>query len=474
VKTPRSFVEELRTNVQGPVSGRPGIHLFSNFGGYAHAEPTISVESTCEADTVAVLQLSRRSGIPVTVRGAGHSSSEALAIARGGILLVNAIPAIPDITIDRGMADIEARARWHGVERRLNAQGVASRVLPDSLSPSVGGTISVGGFGTRSVRWGAQVDNVASLRMVLPDGTVAEAGPHENADLFRFALAGLGAVGVIERVRFRTMPRPALSRVYTSAVPNWHALLNVLGSLSGMDDHNGFDALPAEMSATLMSSGGGYLRRRYYFDAAGAASARPVLPWFEVGGASDLERSACYGDAAEIDRWVASFPRTHKVWADYLLDYEAFVTFVTELEQRVLDRHPGHVHLPSVYVLAIRTPEVGRAGGVAASALSPLTGATGRFRFGCGLYHMVPEQDRAALDAAIDACRELTARCVELGGRPYLHGVPPITEQVAATAYGADYAAFWALRRRLDPDGLLNPGVWPRPTPGHDRTALPA
>ncbi|MEO8678879.1 MAG: FAD-binding oxidoreductase [Vicinamibacterales bacterium] len=438
----------------------------TNFGGYGRGVPDAVVEATCEEDVCAVLRVSRQLGIPVAVRGTGHSSNGRLAIADGGILLVNATPADPDVIVSPGLADIEARAQWRAVESRLNHAAASVRVLTDTLTLSVGGTISVGGYGVRSIRWGAQVDHVESLRIILPDGTPVECSADHNPELFRFALGGIGAVGVIERVRIRTQSMPAFSRAYVGTSRTWRQALEALREIASMPQGDTLDDAPAELSATFFTDGRCLLRRRYYFATREEAevAVSPGLPVIANAKAEPVDRASWFSEADDVDRWLAQFSGTRKVWADYLLDYLQFCEFMTEIERRARSGHEGHRYLPSVYVLAIRIPSPASAakGFVAASALSPSAGATGAYRFGCGLYHMVPENDAAGVAATIAACEDLVNRCIELGGRPYLHGVASMSEFTRRQVYGDDYERLLQLRRQHDPDGLFNGGWFRR------------
>ena len=114
-------VRELRAVITGRVRTPPFPAEFcTDYGGYGRGVPDVVVEATCEEDVLAVLGTSRQLGIPVTVRGTGHSSNGRLAIADGGILLVNAAASDADMIISPGMADVECRALWGDVERRLN------------------------------------------------------------------------------------------------------------------------------------------------------------------------------------------------------------------------------------------------------------------------------------------------------------------------------------------------------------------
>jgi FAD/FMN-containing dehydrogenase len=458
-------IRALRAMVADRVIGRPLSNEFcTDYGGYRRGVPDAVVQATCEEDVRAVLRISREEGIPITVRGTGHSSNGRLAVADGGILLVNVATADPDMIVSPGLADVEARARWHAVERRLNRAGTAARILTDTLTLSVGGTISVGGYGVRSIRWGAQVDNVQSLRLILPDGTPVECNADENRELFRFALGGLGSVGVIERVRMRTNSMPAFSRAYDSTIRTWRRLLDALGDISSLPEGPTLDDAPMELVASCLMNGTSYLRRRYYFSSDREAEQASALRLPPIGNTSAgrVERAACFSDAADVDAWLARFAGTRKVWADYLLDYPQFCDFMAEIERRARGGHPGYRYLPSVYVLVIRIPSPASAGHgfVGASALSPTAGTSSAYRFGCGLYHMVPENDTAGLAAAIAACEERVLRCIELGGRPYLHGVASMSDSVRRQVYGDDYESLLRLRREYDPSGLFNCGWW--------------
>ena len=383
-----------------------------------------------------------------------------MAVASGGVLIVNRPRPQTAVPVCDGVADIEARATWLGVERELLEQGFSAPVLPDTLWLSVGGTVSVGGFGARSIRSAAQIDNVVSLRIVLPDGTPVEADADNNAELFSFALAGLGSIGVIERVRMRVLPAAPYSRVFISHHQRWAELLASLEEITRLPVQDSAEGCPAELTASMLPNGSSYLRRRYYFNAAQAAEMagkwsppKPII--FQVG---PIQTRSQFADSDDIDSWLAQFPGTYKVWADYLLDFDDFRALVEEVERRVHNRHPGHRHLASVYVLAVRTEPMSGERRSIVAPLSPTAGGKATHRFGCGLYHMVPHGDQKGLASALAACDELTALCIELGGRPYLHGSIRMSHSLRRRVYGADYDRLLVLRAKLDPDGLFNAG----------------
>ncbi|WNG52560.1 FAD-binding protein [Archangium minus] len=108
--------------------------------------------------------------------------------------------------LEDGRAEATCRSRWKRVERTLAEAGRMFPILTTLLRTSVGGTLSVGGYGVRSFVDGAQVDQVERARLILPDGQAVWCSREENSELFRFALAGFGQIGVLERVVLRTVP----------------------------------------------------------------------------------------------------------------------------------------------------------------------------------------------------------------------------------------------------------------------------
>ena len=67
--------------------------------------------------------------------------------------------------------------------------------MPEVLTLTVGGTLSVGGTGETSCRFGAQVDHVLELDVVTRRGDLLTCSSSSNAELFHMVLAGLGQCG---------------------------------------------------------------------------------------------------------------------------------------------------------------------------------------------------------------------------------------------------------------------------------------
>ncbi len=158
-----------------------------------------------DPETVArVMAWANETRTPVTAHGLGHSQS-GQGLAESGVLLdltrLNRVAACGERTID-----VEAGATWREVVRKTLPAGRVPRVLTNNLDTTVGGTLSTGGIGTASHRYGTQADNVERLDVVTGSGVAARCSRSENPVLFDAVRCGLGQFAVITRARLALRP----------------------------------------------------------------------------------------------------------------------------------------------------------------------------------------------------------------------------------------------------------------------------
>ena len=95
-------------------------------------------------------------------------------------------------------------SRWGAARVDRASATLAQRrtppVLTKYLGMTVGGTLSAGGFGITTHRYGAQVDQVRELEVVTGEANVVRCSEREQRALFEAALAGQGQCGIITRV----------------------------------------------------------------------------------------------------------------------------------------------------------------------------------------------------------------------------------------------------------------------------------
>jgi FAD/FMN-containing dehydrogenase len=181
-----------------------------DFGHIVRRLPRAVVRPTSVADVVAVIN----TGIPVVARGFGHATGGQAQVADGIVVDMTGLASVHDVADDRIV--VAAGCTWRSVVAA--APGRTPPVLTDYLGVSVGGTLSAGGVGGTSHRYGVQTDNVLALDVVTGDGRVVNCSPGD--DVFDAALAGYGQAGIITSATLRLVPAPAMVRRYVLVYPS--------------------------------------------------------------------------------------------------------------------------------------------------------------------------------------------------------------------------------------------------------------
>lgn len=454
-----SLAAELRRVVAGKVhEGESATAPWTrDFGRALSRTPGAVVEATGERDVAAVLRLAARLGVEVTLRGAGHSC-HGQTLSDGGILIVASRPGLEAPRLLNGnKAEVSARLSWRQVERALHRERREVPVLADYLDLSVGGTLSVGGYGVDSVACGALTDQVERLRLLLPDGRARWCSAREHGELFRASLAGLGQVGVIEKAVIRTRPRRRWTTLFTYEHSDLAAMVDSFQWLTQGEDPTGAsgDQGP-EIFKALQARG--RCVSTYGVAARGPGEALAATPP-DTLDRRPHRRLVIPGYRAwrslAVSLWLARFGRCRRLWSDYVFELPALRAFVAELAE--LQRRDAFAGcLESLYFLGIRTPSDRLRAPLEAAAA-----CKGPVAFGVGLYCMVPPDDEPAhlaVRRAFDHCLE---RCAALGGRPYLYGTHQLDAAAMHEIYGSDYARLQELKREFDPLGILQPDILP-------------
>jgi FAD/FMN-containing dehydrogenase len=442
MSTASALIRDLQRGVRARVLTRRADRerYATDFGGLRTCTPRVVVHAADEDEVRHVLRVARAAGMPVAVRGSGHSfSGDALS---PGILLRTGGGAPRWRLRDDGVVEVDGGARWGEWIPALESRGVTLPALSGLASATVGGTLSSGGFGSGSARAGAVTDHVRRLRLVTPDGEALWCSAEENAELFRFARMGQGRLGVITHAEFGTVPRPPLYRLRVRPLRAPGELRDVAAWLATRGD-----GVPPFFFAEVAANGSGR-----------AAFGTPV----ETRGGSFLPSAELPDDGetlllppdALVDptspREPSGAPTLHHVWCDYCLPPGTVDPFLAEIADGVgaggLD-----ARLARIYLLNLAPPRD------PAPVFDPRGGASPGRRFGVGVYHTLPASDAAALRDTRALHRDLLERCIELGGRPYLAGAHEIGAALESRIYGADARRFAELRAALDPDALFGP-----------------
>jgi FAD/FMN-containing dehydrogenase/pimeloyl-ACP methyl ester carboxylesterase len=160
----------------------------------------------------AILDDARRNGLRVVIRGAGWCQG-GLTLCQDAIQIdTSSLNRIIHIDREQRTARVQAGVTWDQLREALNPLGLSTRSNQSYGVFSIGGSVSVNAHG-RNIDTGVLAATVASMRVMLADGSVAEASRMQHAELFGLVLGGLGLFGIVVDVTLHL----ALNERYTKS-----------------------------------------------------------------------------------------------------------------------------------------------------------------------------------------------------------------------------------------------------------------
>ncbi len=180
-----------------------------NWAGDQVCRPAEAIRPRDRDELSAAVAAAGAAGRAVSVRGSGHSFTEA-ALTDGTMVDLGAFSGVIDADRDSGLVRVGGGTVLAELNEALHGLGLAMENLGDIDRQTISGSISTGTHGT-----GAGLRNISSqvagLELVLGDGSVREL--EDGTDLLRAARVGIGALGAITAVTLRCVPAFVLDRV---------------------------------------------------------------------------------------------------------------------------------------------------------------------------------------------------------------------------------------------------------------------
>ena len=174
------------------------------WNGTVDARPALIARCQTTDDIAAAVNLTRDSGLPLAVRGGGHSVA-GLSTCDGGVVID--LSLMRTVTVDprRRIAVAGPGATWADYDAATAAHGLASTGGLISTTGVAGLTLG-GGIGWLQRKHGLACDNLVAAEVITADGAVVRANSQENPRLLWGLRGGGGNFGIVSRFEFSLHP----------------------------------------------------------------------------------------------------------------------------------------------------------------------------------------------------------------------------------------------------------------------------
>jgi alkyldihydroxyacetonephosphate synthase len=455
--------------------GKSYLDLLRRREGDASDAPDAVVTPGSTGETAALLALCSEMGVVVVPFGGGTSVVGGLsgvdADDRPSISVdLGRMAAVTGLDVPSSLVTVGPGMRGPALEEHLGRHGLTLGHLPQSWEfATLGGYAATRSAGQASTGLGRFGDLVAGLTLATPTGVLELGHPPASAagpDLLGLALGSEGALGIITELRLRVRPRTRAGRYEGWSFRSWAAGLAALQRLARHDLLPDVVRLsdPDETRANLLMSGGagaralrGSLRARRH--GAGCLlvvgwEGLPQLVRARVQAAASVLRD---GGAVRVGRRVGESWRKHRFGAPYLRDSLMDSGLLVE----TLETAATWTDLPGVYDAVRRAlRESLESRGRTPLVLSHVSHG---YATGASLYVTVlaDRDDDLPIQQWLVAKRAVTDALVAAGGTlTHHHAVgadhrPWLEREIGPL--GVDVLR--AVKQRLDPRGVCNPGV---------------
>ncbi|KAF6821428.1 FAD binding domain-containing protein [Colletotrichum plurivorum] len=196
--------ENLKGKVYGQDSAVYDARLKSYYSANAAQEPWCMVFPENTEDVSALAKIISTLECPFGIRSGAHSAWKGSNGVKTGVTVDFGYMNATKYDTDSKVASIQPGANWGMVYTALDPYGVTA-VGGRASVVGVGGFVTGGGYSFHTNLRGFSCDQVTNYEIVLADGSVVNANPYENADLWKAQKGGSGNFGFVTRIDQRTV-----------------------------------------------------------------------------------------------------------------------------------------------------------------------------------------------------------------------------------------------------------------------------
>jgi len=220
-----------RAGKRGGVTGilpRDRIEALRGFGGAESVAGYVFRPSTVDGVREA-FAVARRHGVAVALRGAGKSYGDAAYLRESVTLDLSRMNRVLQWKPGSGVIVVEPGATIRQVWQTTVGDGYLPPVVSGTMYSTIGGALAMNIHGKNHYKQGTLGENTLGFDLLLPGGEIATCTPdNEHRDLFFAAIGGFGVLGVFVSITMQMMPvSSGLMRVQQFAAKNLAELFAV-------------------------------------------------------------------------------------------------------------------------------------------------------------------------------------------------------------------------------------------------------
>ena len=403
-------------------------------------------ESTQEV--ARILSACAAQGCPVVPWGTGTSLEAHALAARGGVTVdMSRMNRVLEVAPEDMLAVVQPGVTRRRLNEELRATGLMFSVDPGA-DASLGGMASTRASGTTAVRYGTMRDNVIGLEVVLADGRAIRTGGQARKSSAGYDLTSLfvgaeGTLGLITELTVRLHGIPEAVSAALCAFPSVASAVDaVIEAVASGIPLARAELVDADVARAFNAHGGG-----------GMAEAPHLMLEFdgsEAGVADDAARFAgiAGGHGATGTEWATREEERARLWR---MRHDAYWT--------ILKMRPSSAPISTDICVPIsrlaEAIELTRADIAASGIPGPILGHVGDGNFHAILLADSPEE----LEVTKALSARMAERAIAMGGTSTgEHGVGMGKLDFMEAEHGAGWDVMGAIKRALDPDGIMNPG----------------
>jgi FAD/FMN-containing dehydrogenase len=176
---------------------------------FASGSPRFVLRPRSTSDVQAAIRLATGAGLPVSIRGGGHSFPGFGTNDDGIVIDLRHLDDIEVLDPARHVVRVGGGATWGQVAAALAEHGLGFS-SGDTRSVGVGGLTLSGGMGWKVRKHGLALDNLVGAEVVTADGVVRHATADEEPNLFWALRGGGGNIGVVTAFELVAHPTTAV------------------------------------------------------------------------------------------------------------------------------------------------------------------------------------------------------------------------------------------------------------------------